>query len=31
VLGEPTPNEAAEPDGYTFEKGATCADSECLR
>jgi len=31
VLGEPTPNEAAEPDGYTFEKGATCADCSGAR
>jgi type II restriction/modification system DNA methylase subunit YeeA len=26
VLGEPTPNEAADPDGYTFEKGVSKTD-----
>ncbi len=26
VLGEPTPNEAADPDGYTFEKGVSKID-----
>src|SRR5712691_7455525 len=26
VLGEPTPNEAADPDGYSFEKGVSKAD-----
>jgi hypothetical protein len=25
VLGEPTPNEAIDPDGYTFEKGDALA------
>src|SRR5260370_21049492 len=26
VLGEPTPNEAADPDGYSFEKGVSKTD-----